>query len=77
MDLYNAESIVNTENTNDGETKQQKTPWEETKKTYFRDYYRKKYVGKTMVCECGKHIALGSYKKHLKSKYHNRVMAQK
>lgn len=75
MDLYNAESIVNTENTNDVE-KEQKMSWEERKVTYFRDYYRKKYVGKTMVCACGKHIALGSYKKHLKSKYHIRVMAQ-
>ena len=53
----------------------EKITWEEKKKTYFRDYYRKKHVGKTMICACGKHIATGSYRKHLQSKYHIRVMA--
>ena len=42
----------------------------EEQKKYFREYYRNRYVGKTTVCSCGKHLALGSLKKHLKSKYH-------
>lgn len=65
------ESIQNLEPENT-----EKPKWEERKKTYFRDYYRKKHVGKTMVCACGKHIATGSYKKHLKSQYHLRVMSK-
>ena len=52
------------------QVEEKKITWKEKKKTYFRDYYRKQHAGKTMVCACGKHIATGSYRKHLKSKYH-------
>lgn len=62
------ENLSNTQTKNQNEN--EKITWEEKKKTYFRDYYRKKHSGKTMVCSCGKHIATGSYKKHLKSNYH-------
>jgi|TARA_R100000388_G_scaffold89849_1_gene70846 hypothetical protein len=56
---------------------EEKILWKEKKKTYFRDWYRKKHVGKTMICACGKHIATGSLRNHLKSKYHLRVMEAK